>query len=187
MFEDYLEDASYYVELAKEAGDEKLAMRHYRSAVFHIGGSLEAFVNYVADSFRDGEAMQSYEIAFLCDKKFVMLNGAFQVTDQIEYHRIEDKLRFLLGRFVPKFEFGSTACWSQFTRFKEFRNALTHPRSEVEDFSLGEYEQNAISGLIAVIELMDELCFGMHTRRLRPKLLELKSKARSNRQVVRSN
>ena len=54
MFEDYIQDAYSFYELAKaktNTGDEREAKMFYRASVFCAASSLEAFVNFIGETF----------------------------------------------------------------------------------------------------------------------------------------
>jgi hypothetical protein len=70
--------------------------------------AVESFINYIGDTLAQGETFQPYEIAFLTDKKFGVSGRVFLILEEIEYHRLEDKLKFLICKFVPEFDFVST-------------------------------------------------------------------------------
>ena len=135
--------------------------------------AVEAFINYIGDTFTQGETLQLYEIAFLTDKKFDVLGGTFQIFQQTEYHKLEDKLKFLICKFVPDFDFEHTPCWSRLLEFKKFRNTITHPRQDEDERDIAEYKKKIETGLSSAIEIMNYLCKGIFKRSLRKKLLDL--------------
>ena len=57
MFEEYLQDASAFFDegrSAAECGDIKKSRRYYRGAVFYTFSAMEAYVNFIADTFEKG-------------------------------------------------------------------------------------------------------------------------------------
>lgn len=173
MFEEYLEDSSYFVLKALEQDNEREAKRHYRVAVFCAMSAVEAFINYIGETLAQGEVFQPYEIAFLTDKKFDLLSGTFQMLDRVEYHKVEDKLKFLIRKFIPDFDFEHTPCWSRLLDFKKFRDSIIHPRQEQDEIDIAEYKKNLETGLSSAIEIMNSLCKGIFRRSLRKKILDL--------------
>ena len=173
MFEEYLTDANYFAVKASEMKVENEKKRYYRVSVFCVMGSVEAFINYFGDTLEISKILTSHEIAFLMDKKFDIAGGTFQVLNQKEYHKIEDKLRFLLHRFVPKFDFNRNPSWSNFVEFKRFRDKIIHPHQEEDDIAIAEYKKKISNGLSAAIEIMNHLCKGIFKRSLRKKILDL--------------
>lgn len=173
MFEDYLEDSNYFVRKALEVTNERESKRFYRVAVFCAISAVEAFINYIGETLTQGKIFQLYEIAFLTDKKFDFSRGTFKILDQMEYHKFEDKLKFLICKFVPNFDFDHTPCWSRLLELKKFRDMITHPHEEEDEIDIGEYEAKLKTGLSSAVEIMDYLCKGIFSRPLRKKLLDL--------------
>ncbi len=62
MFEEYLEDSSYFLNQAQAATDEEVAKRYYRASTFCASNAMEAFVNYVADTLAKGAPLKAHEI-----------------------------------------------------------------------------------------------------------------------------
>lgn len=175
MFEEYLEDSSYFAAEARKKKDELEAKRYYRVSVFCAWSAIEAFVNFVGDTFEQGDSLPPFEIAFITDKRFGILKGRFEVLDQVEYHRLEDKLKFLISKFCPTFDFEKMSCWSRLNEFKKFRDTLTHPRSDKDEVDVTEYEKKTKIGLSSIIEIMDHLCMGIFKKPLRKQIQDLRS------------
>lgn len=110
MFEEYLEDAFSFAVVAKESSDEREAKRYYRASVFYVASALEAFINYISSILIQGD-LQQCEIALLTDKKFRLNNGRFEVSEIFQLHGIEDKVKFLICKFNPSFDFEHFAAW----------------------------------------------------------------------------
>ena len=107
MFEDYLIDSySFYLE-GNSCTESRKAKRYFRASIFYAASSIEAFANYLADTFNQGNSLTQFEIAFLLDKKIVFDNEKIEVKQRTEYHRIEDKLKILIKKFVKEFDFTS--------------------------------------------------------------------------------
>ncbi len=175
MFEDYLEDAYEFGLKARTAETERDAKPYYRGAIFYAASALEAFVNFIGDSFEQAGSLDAYELAFITDRKFGYAKGHIDILDGLEFHRIEDKLRFLLCRFVPNFQFAANASWSRFLEFKHFRDSIVHPRHSDDETQIADYNKQLTIGLSSIIEIMNELCRGMFGKPLRKKLLDLYS------------
>jgi hypothetical protein len=173
MFEDYLEDSNYFTLKASKATSERDAKRYYRVAIFCAMSAVEAFINYIGDTLAQGKGFQLYEIAFLSDRKFDLLGGTFQILEQTEYHKLEGKLKFLICKFVPNFDFDHIPCWSRFCEFKKFRDTIIHPRQDEDEIDIAEYKSKIKIGFTSAIEIMNYLCKGIFNRPLRKKLLDL--------------
>lgn len=174
MFEEYLEDSyEFFVtgENLLREGKDREARRYFRASVFYASGAIEAFVNYLADAFSKAESLTPHETSYLNDKALVFSpeKGVFERT---EYHRLEDKLRLLIRKFVLSFDFQSKT-WIKFMELKDLRDSLVHPRQIDDEMTTSDYRSRVRAGLKAIIELMDCISRGMFKKPLRKKLLDL--------------
>ncbi|HHT9133586.1 MAG TPA: hypothetical protein ACFYD2_01670 [Candidatus Avalokitesvara rifleensis] len=172
MYEDYLKDSNYFALEARKKTNEQERKRYYRVSVFCAWSAIEAFVNYIGDTLGRGD-FERYEIAFITDKRFGVCGGKFDILDQSEYHKLEDKLKFLIYKFCPTFNFEKILCWSQLLEFKKFRDSLTHPRKDEDETDVGEYERRIKTGLSSIIAVMDHLCQGIFKEPLRRQVKDL--------------
>ncbi|HWZ44765.1 MAG TPA: hypothetical protein VNW97_14920 [Candidatus Saccharimonadales bacterium] len=174
MFEDYLQDSYSFLSMAEDlvkAGNAYEARRYFRSSVFCTTAAMEAFVNYLADSFGKAQSIPSHEILFLTDKSLSFSrNKGF--VERTEYHRLEDKLRLLIGKFLPAFDFKSLS-WNRFMEFKDLRDSLVHPREMEDEREPAEYSARVRAGLKSIIEIMSNIMKGMAGRPLRKQILDL--------------
>lgn len=173
MFEDYIEDAYFFATAAGRQSTEREQQRFYRASVFYAASALEAFVNYIADTFAAGDVLEPFDRAFLLDRKFGLRGGEFTILETTEFHRIDDKLRLLLHKFCPSFDLSKEASWSQFNELKDLRDSIVHPRHEEDDVTAADYRTRLSTGLGAVLKLIDCLCQGIFKRPLRQRLLDL--------------
>lgn len=173
MFEDYLKDSRHFFDGAESATHLDDAKRQYRASVIIGMSALEAYVNYLADTFAQSSVYPHYEVAFLSDRKFGVDDDRFDILDQFEFHRIEEKLRFLLKKYVPSFDFEQEKHWAQFLAFKKFRDSIAHPRFDEDQTTKSEYSQQIKRGLDAVISLIDILCQGIFQKPLRKNIKDL--------------
>jgi hypothetical protein len=176
MFEEYLQDAYEFFDIAQKASqeaNERKARRYYRASVFYTAGAIEAFINYIADSFAMGEALSPHEIAFINDKSIYFSTRKFAIEEKTEFHRLEDKLKFLIKRFQPGFDFGASSEWSKLIEFKEFRDSLVHPRQYEDKTSTVEYQMKLRRGISGVIQVMNCLSRAIFKKDLRKQILDL--------------
>ena len=174
MFEEYLQDAHYFMSVADESAKsarDREARRYYRASVFCACGAMEAFVNYIADSFAKAASLSPNETSFLNDKTLVF-SPKKGLTERPEFHRLDDKLRLLMRKFVRSFDFQSPA-WTKFMEFKDFRDSLVHPREVDDNMPLNEYRKKVHAGLKAIIEIMNVSSKGIFKQPLRRQLLDL--------------
>lgn len=174
MFEEYLQDSHNFLSIAEKAfkaSNEREARRYYRASVFYSAGAIEAFVNYIADSFAKAESLTAHEIAFLNDRRLVFSIDR-GLNERTEYHSIDDKLHLLLSKFVPGLDFNG-GTWSSFMQFKNFRDLLVHPRQADDTTEITEYQKKVKAGLSSIIELMNCVSKGIFKKPLRKQLLDL--------------
>ncbi|MCO6452247.1 MAG: hypothetical protein J5I90_15805 [Caldilineales bacterium] len=176
MFEEYLRDAAKLYDLAKQAGrsggiiDAKC---FYRSAIFHTASAMEAYIGYIGDTFSKGDILSLSERSFLNDRVITFDPKKGRDVSQARYFAIEDKAKFVIRKFAPQFDIGSSKAWDEFMQFKEFRDLLTHPKQQDDDIDVGEYARYARSGFGSSIELMNVMSIGVFKSPLRTKLREL--------------
>ncbi len=175
MFEEYIFDANYFYSQAQGIGENEIAKRYYRASIISLFNALEAFVNNLAESFASDSRCPNYEIAFLLDKKFEIVGDCFDITDRNEFHRLEDKLKFLLKKFVPGFDISKRSSWSDFLEIKKVRDNLVHSRKEEDENTIEAYNKLVKRGLASVIEIMDCLIQSLYGKPLRKKIKELGS------------
>jgi hypothetical protein len=174
MFEEYLQDAHSFLALAVKFAQEhqdRDARRCYRASVFYAAGAIEAFVNYLAESFANAGSLTEHEIAFLNDKALIF-SAQKGLKERTEFHRLDDKIRVLLGRFNSAFDFGGRT-WREFNELKGLRNKLVHPRRSDDETPLAEYQRAVTAGLVAVISMMNQVSTDVFRRPLRKQLLDL--------------
>lgn len=173
MFEEYLQDAYLFATEARTKQDSREAQRLYRAAVFHAAGALEAFVNYIGNTLATADRFALHEIALLTDQKFGLAHGAFSILSQQEFHRLEDKLIFLMKKFGSEFDRSSNPNWAKFIEFKRLRDSLTHPRTSDDEKTPDDYDKAVSAGLSSIIELIDCLCKAVFKKRLRKQIRDL--------------
>lgn len=174
MFEEYLQDSYEFLTIANTCASEsrdREARRYYRASVFYTAGAIEAFVNYIADSFAKAANITPHEISYLNDKAIVF-SVAKGTTEKIEFHRLDEKIRLLIQKFVPAFDF-QCATWSKFMEFRAFRDSLVHPRQADDDTTTSDYRNKVTDGLKSVIEMMNIVSKGVFQKPLRAQLLDL--------------
>jgi len=173
MFEEYLQDAYEFLAIAENSKEDRGARRYYRAATFYTAGAIESFLNYVAESFAHAQNLTPHEIAFLTDKNLSFSPDKLKVVEKIEYHKIEDKLKVLIRRFLPTLDLGKTSWWSELQEFKDFRDSLVHPRKSEDETDVATYHEKVTSGLRATIQGMNEISKGIFKRPIRKQLLDL--------------
>ena len=175
MFEEYLIDSHEFFCNATEArnsGDIDKARRYFRVSILCAFNALEAFVNYTAKSFEEAKKIDKLEICFLLDQE-LFFSPTLGVKTRVRFNPIDEKLKTLLRRFSPDFDFGKSATWSDLEKFKNFRDSLVHSRKTEDETNLGDYDAQTKSGYKAVIELMNLISKGIYKKPLRKSILDL--------------
>jgi len=176
MFEEYLQDAYVFFCTADEAANnskEREAKRYFRAAIFYTSSSMEAFINYIGDSFNKAEKLSVHERAFLNDSQLVFDPSKGNVVTQIRYYGIDDKLKFLIHKFAPVYDIGKSKAWISFIEFKVLRDSLVHPRNIDDEIGINEYREKLRMGMFGTITLMNDISKGVFKRPLRKKILDL--------------
>ncbi len=172
MFEDYLIDSSYFFKEANKRTSERDKKRFYRASVFFAASCMEAFVNYLTDILEHSNTLNSFELNFLLDQKEIFDLNKFKVKKNIEFHNIENKLKFLIKTYIKDFNFKSKE-WNDYLNFKDFRNKLVHPRILIDEIEIQDYKKEIKRGLTSIIYFINILLNGVLRKPLRKNLMDL--------------
>ncbi len=170
MFDVYLKDAHeiYMQALSQIEGDA--SKRLYRASIFTSISAVESYISYVSSSFVEAKTFDPYEEAFLADKKISFKKG--RVVLATEFYYLEHKIKFLLSKFNPKFDF-KNVYWQQFMEVKEFRNKLVHPKEDEDIYSKEKYKVMAKDGLSGIVNIINEVNKAIYKKPIRKQLLDL--------------
>jgi hypothetical protein len=133
---------------------------------------MEAYVNYVADAFAKAGTLERHEACFINDKVLVFDEKKCLVVERIAFHSIEDKVKVLMRRFAPTYDFKSPT-WCRFVECKGVRNQLVHPRNDEDDTDLATYDSHVTDGLSCTLQIMNALSGAIFQKPLRKQLLDL--------------
>ena len=169
MFDVYLKDAhEIYMQALSQEDDA--SKRLYRASIFTSISAVESYISYVSSSFVEAKSFNPYEEAFLADKKIAFQKN--QVVLTTEFYYLEHKIKFLLSKFNPKFDF-KNVYWQQFMDVKGFRNKLVHPKEDEDIYSEEEYKAMAKDGLSGIINIINEVNKAIYRKPIRRQLLDL--------------
>ena len=177
MFEDYIQDAYSFYELAEERtklGNTREAKMYYRAAVFCAASSLEAFVNFIGDTFKKGNNLDKCEIAYLNDLTLEVSPTKAVIEEKLKFNPIESKVQFIINRFNVPIQIEKSSEWANFLKFKDLRNSLIHPKDLSDEIELTDYSSRIKKGLNANIDLMNHISSTLFNKPLRKGLTELK-------------
>lgn len=173
MFEEYLQDSAHFYQKAIETkANEIESKRYYRASIFFAVSAIEAFVNYVANSFELARNLNREEEYFINDKVVYFNDSKCEFQEKTEYHKLDHKIKYLIKKFHIEFDFTGGE-WSEFQQFKKYRDSLVHPRKIEDETECAEYKKEAKRGLTRVITLISILSKGIYRKKLRKKLLDL--------------
>lgn len=177
MFEDYIQDANFFYMLAEEkvvAGNEREAKMFYRAAVFCAAGSLEAFVNFIGETFKQGNTLDKNEIAFLNDKTLEISTSNATIEERTKFNSIDGKIKYILKKFMVPLDISTANQWRDFLEFKNLRDGLVHPKLISDEKTLIDYKQSIKKGLNANIDIMSSISTKLFNKPLRKNLTDLK-------------
>ena len=176
MFEDYIQDSFSFYELAEQSSstDERVARMYYRASVFCAASSLEAFVNFIGDTFKKGNTIDKNEIAFLNDLALEFSPTKAKIESRTKYYSIDSKVKFILKRFSVPLDTATASQWRHFLEFKTLRDSLVHPRNLTDELALTEYKNKIKKGLNANIDIMNAISKKLFSKPLRKSLTDLK-------------
>ena len=175
MFEDYLIDSNYFFKKANEEKEKEDKIRYYRASIFLSASALEAFINYIGETFKGNENLPRLERDFLQDLLTEIEPSKATMITREKYQTLENKIKFLVAKFTVNLDFGSAPEWSHFKDSKNFRDKLVHPRENVSAFTLIDYQKHAQKGLNSSVFLINLLLHGIFSKNLRKQILELAS------------
>lgn len=171
MFEQYLLDASKLYEKSKNSEDEIL---YLRSVIFHLAGAVEAYVNDLPSALEGAGNYSNVEIDFLLDKTRQVAPQSGSVKERTSFNSIKDKIKFLARKHERTgFPIIDAPVWTNYIKFKDFRDKLVHPREGLEDVVVEEYRNEASEGIKTIITLLNLLSQSIYRKTLGKRLLEI--------------
>jgi len=177
MFEDYIQDAfSFYgfAEAQAKIGKEREAKMYYRASIFCAASSLEAFVNFIGETFKQGDNLDKNEIAFLNDKILEISTNKAIIEEKTKFNPIDGKIKFILKKFNVPIDISTATQWRDFLEFKNLRDSIIHSKIVSDEKSLIEYQQSIKKGLNANIDIMNSISTTLFRKPIRKSLTDLK-------------
>lgn len=147
-----LEEAKRFLEIAKKNPDTTTNKAYLHASLLLSISSLEAFVNGIAIEFKDASALSLHEKAFLVEKKIILENGKFSMTNQLKVSRLIERVEFLFIKFNKKLLNKRAKWWQNLKEGISLRNKIVHPKEyhEIDN-------QKIEATLLAVIECINNL------------------------------
>lgn len=174
MFEQYLISSKTLLDDAHAIQsniDESKTKMLYRSAIWHLSGAIEAFLNTAVIGL-NRTTIDPLLIAFLQDKNYKVNIKTGAIAFKTEYHSVEDRLNLLAVIYnceLPK----QGKIWNDFLALKTLRDELMHPKQEEDLISLSRYYTVGSNGLTAVLQILGLLNKKIYGKVFRKNLREL--------------
>ena len=166
-----LEEAKRFFEKAKAEGTINSKNAFLHSSLLLAISSLEAYVNGIADDFKDADSLNLYEKGFLLEKEISLKNGEFILEDRLKMSRLIERIEFLFNKFDSSKLDKRSPWWQNLKNGISLRNSLVHPK-EFTQISETQIELT----LFAVIECVNNLFLAIYKRKLPSKSMGLDSK-----------
>lgn len=176
MFEDYIQDSYWFfqqAEIEAKANNEREARKLYRASVFCAASAMEAFMNFIGDTFKKGNSLERNELAFINDKVLEFSPAKLKTIEKIKFNPIDEKVKFIIKRFEVDISLIDSTEWSNFVGFKNLRDSLIHPKNLTDETSLTEYNSNLKRGLNAIIFIINSIFLALFKKPLRKSIAEL--------------
>ena len=174
MFEDYIQDAYYFYKCAIIAQNEREAKMFYRASVFCAASAMEAFMNFIGETFRQGGTLEKDELAFINDKVLEFIPSKLKSQEKIKFNPIDEKIKFIIKRFDVSINLSTSLEWNSFISFKDLRDSLIHPKNISDERNLLEYQVSIKNGLNSIIDIINAISLKLFTKPLRKSVAELK-------------
>lgn len=168
---DLLEEAKRFLELAKKKQGASGEKAYLHAALLVSISSLEAFVNGIADDFKDSTAFSLHERAFLMEREVTLEKGKFKITNRLKMARLTERIEFLFNKFKPNFLAKDADWWSNLRSGIQLRNNIVHPK-EFSDIQYRDVEATIKS----VISCINQLFLTVYKRSFPGFSLGLESK-----------
>ena len=168
---DLLEEAKRFLELAKKQQGTAGEKAYLHAALLVSISSLEAFINGIADDFKDSSAFNLHEKAFLEEREVILEKGKFKITNRLKMTRLLERIEFLFNKFKPNSLSKDADWWSKLKEGILLRKALVHPK----EFSDIQYKDVEFT-IRAVISCINQLFLTIYKRSFPGFSLGLESK-----------
>lgn len=156
-----LEEAKRFFEIAKETGDLSAKKAYLHASLLISISSLEAFINGIASDFRNASGLSLYEKAFLEEKKIILKDGEFSITEQLKMSRLIERIEFLFKKFDKVRIDKRSKWWQNLKEGISLRNKIVHPKEYHEI-----QEKQIEATLTAVIECINKLFLAIYKKKL---------------------
>lgn len=150
-----LEEAKRFLEKAEESEANNTTPYLHASLLLSIS-SLEAFINGIADEFKDASSFSIFEQAFLTERDIILKNGKFQIENRLKMTRLLERIEFLFGKFNYSKLNKTEAWWQHLQEGIDLRNSIVHPK-EYNKITIEQIERSLNAVLICLDRLFEAI------------------------------
>jgi hypothetical protein len=147
-----LEESKRFLERAKGENDPISINAFLHASLLLSISSLEAFVNGIAEDFKEASSLTVHEKSFLLEKEISLSNGEFKLDNRLKMSRLIERIEFLFRKFNYSKLDKKLKWWQNLNEGIALRNSLVHPK-EYSEIKIAQIE----STLKSVIECIDRL------------------------------
>jgi len=128
---DVIESSKWFLQLANGAADIRQKQALLRASLLSGFSFLECQVYQVCDHFAGNSAFEIQERALISERAVELKNGRFRLSSRTQYSRLEDKIEFLMTRFMADPPYGARPWNSNLSNALKRRNSIAHPKDEL--------------------------------------------------------
>lgn len=125
------ESAKWFLKQAKESTDERHKQAFLRASLLSGSSFLECQVYQICDHFAGNPAFEIQERALMAERAIELRSGKFRLSTRTQYSRLEDKIEFLMTRFMADPAYESRPWKAPLANALLRRNSIAHPKGEL--------------------------------------------------------
>jgi hypothetical protein len=125
------ESAKWFLQQAKDSNEERFRQGHLRAALLSGSSFLECQVYQISDHFAGSSAFEIQERALMAERAIELRSGKFRLSTRTQYSRLEDKIEFLMTRFMADPAYDNRPWKAPLANALQRRNSIAHPKGEL--------------------------------------------------------
>jgi len=152
------EESKRFLELSRKQIEASKKTPYLHAAILVAFCSLEAHVNAMADDFLSLEQISVLDRSILAERRVELNDGRFEVMNQLQIYRLEDRLLYLCHNFSKTTMDKGSQHWSDFKAAVNLRNSLTHPKTPpvVDEAAV----ERALQAILEILNFMYKSIYG---------------------------
>ena len=127
-----LEESKRFLEKAKDEKERKAQNAYLHASLLLSISTLEAFVNGIADDFKNASILTLHEKSFLLEKGVSFHNGEFRIEEHLKMTRLIERIEFIFKKFNYSKIDKKAKWWQNLNEGISIRNNLVHPKEYSE-------------------------------------------------------